>query len=220
MIKFEIDPRKTALNVFDMHNQLIRPQVFDPLAPEVPQFAKPLAHIEKALVPQVKRLIEHCRAKGIPIIYTYHAYREDGSDMGIMADLIPWVKEKKRFIRGMEGIQIFEEIKPQEGDIVIEKHRYSAFYGSDFELILRGLGKDTLIITGGLLELGLESTARDAVDLGFKLVLPSDGVAARDLPDEGSGPIPHEEVEKVVLACLAHRFAMVMTTQELISKLG
>lgn len=219
MVTFEINPRKTALNVFDMHNQLVKPQVFDPLAPEVPQIVKPLAHIEKGLVPKVKRLIEHCRSKGIPLIYTYHAYRKDGSDMGIMAELIPGVKEKRRFIRGMEGIQILEEIKPQEGDIVIEKHRYSAFYGSDLELILRGMGKDTLIITGALLELGLESTARDAVDRGFKLVLPSDGVAARDLPDAGWGPIPHEEVERVVLSSLAHRFAMVMTTEELISEL-
>lgn len=219
MVAFEINPLKSALIVFDMHNQLVKPQVFDPLATEVSQVVKALAHIEKGLVPQVKKLIEHCRSKGIPLIYTYHAYRKDGSDMGLVGEILRGVKEKRRFIRGMEGIQIYDEIKPQEGEIVIEKHRYSAFYGTDLELILRGMGKDTLIITGAVLDMGLESTARDAVDRGFKVVLPSDGVAAKDIDDEGWGPIPHEEVERVVLSSLAHRFAMVLTTEELISKL-
>jgi nicotinamidase-related amidase len=219
MVTFEINPRKTALIVFDMHNQLVKPQLFDPLAAEIPQIAKALAHIEKVLVPQVKRLIEHCRAKGIPLIYTHHAYRKDGSDMGIMAEIIRGVKEKRRFIRGMEGIQIYDEIKPREGDIVVEKHRFSAFYSTDLELILRGMGKDTLVVTGGVLDMGLESTVRDAVDRGFKVVLPRDGVAAKDISDEGWGPIGHEEVERVVLSSLAHRFVMLLTTEEIISAL-
>lgn len=219
MVTFEIDPLKTALIVFDMHNQLVKPQLFDPLAPQVPQIVKALAHIEEGLVPQVKRLIEHCRAKGIPLIYTYHAYRKDGSDMGFVGEILRGVKEKRRFIRGMEGIQIYDEIKPREGEIVIEKHRYSAFYGTDLELILRGMGKDTLIITGGVLDMGLESTVRDAVDRDFKVVLPSDGVAAKDIDDEGWGPIGHEEVERVVLSSLAHRFVMLLTTEEIISDL-
>jgi nicotinamidase-related amidase len=219
MVTFEIDPRKTALIVFDMHNQLVKPQLFDPLAAEIPQIAKALAHIEKGLVPQVKRLIEHCRAKGIPLIYTHHAYRKDGSDMGLVGEILRGVKEKRRFIRGMEGIQIYDEIKPQERDIVVEKHRYSAFYSTDLELILRGMGKDTLVVTGGVLDMGLESTVRDAVDRDFKVVLPRDGVAAKDISDEGWGPIGHEEVERVVLSSLAHRFVMLLTTEEIISAL-
>jgi nicotinamidase-related amidase len=219
MVTFEIKPLKTALIVFDMHNQLVKPQLFDPLAAETPQIAKALAHIEKGLVPQVKRLIEHCRAKGIPLIYTHHAYRKDGSDMGLVGEIIRGVKEKRRFIRGMEGIQIYDEVKPQEGDIVVEKHRYSAFYGTDLELILRGMGKDTLVVTGGVLDMGLESTVRDAVDRDFKVVLPRDGVATKDISDEGWGPIGREEVAKVVLTSLASRFARVLTVDELISEL-
>jgi nicotinamidase-related amidase len=219
MVKFDIDPQKTVLIVFDMHNQIVKPQEFDPLAAEIPQIVTALAHVEKGLVPQVKRLIAHCRSKGIPLIYTYNAYREDGSDMGLVGQIIRGVREKKRFIRGMRGIQIYAEVAPQKGDIVIEKHRYNAFYGSDLELILRGLSKDTLIITGATLDMGLESTVRDAVDRDFKVILPSDGVAAKDIEDEGWGAIPHDEVERVVLSSLAHRFAMVLTTEELVSKL-
>ncbi len=219
MVKFEIDPQKTALIVFDMHNQLVRPQDFDPIAAESPQTVKALAHIEKELIPQVKKLIAHCRSKGIPLVYTYHACREDGSDMGLVGEIIQGVKEKKRFIRGMKGIEIYGEIAPQKGDIVVEKHRYSAFYGSDLELVLRGIGKDTLVFTGAVLDLGMESTIRDAVDRDFKVVLPRDGVASKDIADQGWGPLSHDEVERVVLSSLANRFAMILTTEEVIERL-
>jgi nicotinamidase-related amidase len=215
LIAHEVNSQKTALLVFDMHNQIVKPLVYDKDSPG----AKALPHIEKGLIPRLKKLIEHCRSKGIPVIYTYHAHRKDGSDMGIVAELVPGVKERTRFIMGMKGIEIYDEIKPQEGDIVVDKRRFSAFYETDLELILRGMGVDTLIIAGAVLDLGLESTARDAVDRDFKLILPSDGVAARDLPDAGWGPIPHEEVEKVVLTSLAHRFARVLTTEELLAEL-
>jgi nicotinamidase-related amidase len=208
VINYEMDPQKTALLVFDMMNDFIKPG-----------FPREDPAIRKILVPKIKRLIEHCRSKGIPVIYAIHTYRRNGSDIGLMAVTIPGVRDGKSFIKGTEGVEVYNEIKPREEDIVIEKHRYSAFYGSDLDLILRGMGRDTLIVTGYSTNIGCETTARDATNMGYKVIFPSDGSLARDLPDMGWGPVSKEEIRKVVLSTLAHRFAMVLTIDELISNL-
>jgi nicotinamidase-related amidase len=208
MVDFEIDSRKTALLVFDMINDFIKPG-----------FPRENPAVREVLLPKLKRLIEHCRSKGIPIIYVVHTHRKNGSDMGVIADLIPGVREGKSFVRGSEGVEVCYEIKPQEHDILVEKHRYSAFRGSDLDVILRGMKLDTVIVTGHSTNIGGETTARDAVDLDYKVIFPSDGTIARDLPDMGWGPVPKEDIRKVVLSTLAYRFAMVLPIDELISKL-
>jgi nicotinamidase-related amidase len=208
MINYEIDITKTALLVYDMMNDFIKPG-----------FPREDPHVRTILVPKIKKLIEHCRSKGIPIIYAIHTYRRNGSDMGLMAITISGIKDGKSFLKGSVGVEVYDEIKPQEDDIIIEKHRYSAFFGSDLDLILRGMGKDTLIVTGYSTNIGCETTTRDATNMGYKVIFPSDGSIARGLPDMGWGPVSPEEIKKVVLSILAHRFAMVLTIDELISKL-
>lgn len=208
MIKYEIDIKKTALLVYDMMNDFIKPG-----------FPREDPEIRKILVPKIKKLIEHCRSKGVPIIYAIHTYRSNGADMGLMAITISGIKDGKSFLKGSEGVKVYDEIKPQENDIIIEKHRYSAFYGSDLDLILRGMEKDTLIVTGYSTNIGCETTTRDATNMGYKVIFPSDGSLARDLPDKGWGAVSSEEIRKVVLSILAHRFAMVLSIDELISKL-
>ncbi len=208
MVTFEIDPRKTALLVFDMINEFIKPG-FQGYTPG----------LREDLVPRLKGLIEHCRSRGIPVIYAIHCFRREGSDMGLMVELLRGLREGTRFILGTESVEVYDEIKPQEGDIVIEKHRYSAFYGTDLELILRSMGKDTLIVTGFSTNIGCETTARDATCRDIKVIFPSDGNGVRDLPDVGWGPIPGEEIRRVVLSTLASRFARVLTIDELISQL-
>jgi nicotinamidase-related amidase len=210
MIKFEINPQKTALIVFDMMNDFCKPG-----------FPREYPWIREVLVPKIKRLIEHCRSNGIPVIYSTISFRRDGIDMGIMAETVSGVKERKSFIRGTEGAQVYDEIKPQEGDIVVDKQRYSAFFGCNLDSILRGMGKDTVIVVGWQTNIGMESTVRDAVNHDYKVIYPSDGTGSRGLPDMGLGwgPISGEEVLRVSLSTLAYRFAMVLPTDELISKL-
>ncbi len=208
MVAFKIDPKKTALLVFDMINDFVKE-------------GAPSDHpeIRRDLVPRLKKLIAHCRSKSIPVIYVCHATRRDGSDIGIIAEILPKVAAGKLLIKGTEGVQVYDELKPQEGDIVIEKRRYSAFRGTDFELILRSLGKDTLIITGTTTSTGIESTAREALDMDIKVIFPSDGTYSGDIPDMGWGPVSGEEIMRVVLTVLQYRFARVLTIDELTAEL-
>ncbi len=208
MIRYKIDPPKTALLVFDMLNDFIKP-------------GAPLENVEvrEILLPRLKTLIPACRAKGITIIYTSHGHRPDGSDVGIMVERWPSVRERRALIKGTEGVKVYSEIAPQEGDVVIEKNRYSAFYGTDLEIVLKTKGIDTLIIVGAATNIGCESTARDAAIRDYKVIFASDGNIARDMPDLGWGPVPKEIVQKAVLTTLAHAFATVISLDDILAEI-
>jgi nicotinamidase-related amidase len=208
VINYEVNPEKTALLVFDMVNEFCKPG-----------FPKEDPNLRKTLVPKLKKLIECCHSKAIPVIYANHTHRRNGSDIGLMAVTVSGVKEGRSFVQGTEAVEVYDEIKPREEDIVIEKRRYSAFYGTDLDLILRGMGKDTLIVTGYSTNIGCDTTVRDANDMDYKVIFPSDGTLARDIPDVGWGPVSKEEIRKVVLSIYTRHFAMVLPIDELISKL-
>ena len=208
MVKYDIVPEKTALLVYDLQNDLVKAGALL----ENPE-------IREKLIPKLKILIDVCRSKGIPVIYARQGYRKDLSNQGIMAIIRPITSQLKALVRGTEGAEVYDEIKPQEGDIVIDKCRYSAFHGTELDLILRNKGVDTIIISGTSLQMGCGTTARDATVRDYKVIYPSDGTAAHDLRDMGWGPVPKEEVLRVELTILADGFAHVLSMDELISLL-
>jgi nicotinamidase-related amidase len=116
-------------------------------------------------------------------------------------------------------VEIYDELKPQPGDLVVAKPRYSAFYGTDLEAILRSKGIDTLIISGTVTNVCCESTTRDAFSRDDKVIFLSDGNAAGDLPDMGFGPVSAEEIQKVVLTVLAMCFAQVSSIDQVIAEI-
>ena len=74
--------------------------------------------------------------------------------------------------------EVVDELKPNEGDLIVNKRRYSSFYQTDLELILRERGIDTVIITGVMTNICVRSTAHDAFFKGFNVIVPSDCCAA------------------------------------------
>ena len=209
MPKFDIHNDKTALLVIDMQNAWLRPG--SPL--EAPN--------GRALIPDLNRLIQACREKGIPIIFTRHAHRQDGSDMGLFKDFIPEMATGSALIEGTPEVEIYGEMNHQKSDIVITKQAYSAFYGTNLDLILRTKGIDTLIIGGIITWACCESTARDARHRNYKVIFPSDGTATYDsLPDMGWGTIPAEESMRHVLTVMAFRYAEVLSIEEVLSRLS
>ena len=128
-----IDPTKTALIVVDMQNDFVAPGA--PM--ETPA--------GRTMLPNLKRAITFCRGQGIPVIYTTHAHRRDGCDMGRFADLWSPIRTRAGLVDGESGVEIYPEIAPQADELVIKKRRYSAFYGTDLEIVLRGRGVETVI---------------------------------------------------------------------------
>jgi ureidoacrylate peracid hydrolase len=202
-----IDPQRTALIVVDMENDFVAPGA--PM--ETPA--------GRAMVPTLKRAITFCREQGIRVIYTTHAHRRDGCDMGRFADLWAPIRNRTGLVDGEPGIEIYPEIAPRPDEIVVKKHRYSAFYGTDLEILLRGMGVDTVVISGVTTENCCHATARDALFRDYKVVFLSDATATFDYPDVGQGEMAAKEVHRATLVILSVSTAHVMTTDEFITRI-
>ena len=103
---------------------------------------------------------------------------------------------------------------------MIKKHRYSAFFGTDLDLILREWGIDTVIVSGTTTEACCHATARDAMFLNYRVVFLSDATATGDYPDLGYGAMSGDEVHRANLIVLAASTAHVMTVDEMIGRVS
>jgi len=206
LVRFDICPEKTALVIVDMMNALLKPG--GPM--EIPSGRK--------LIPRLNKLISACREKGILIIFTRHAHRASGHDMGLYTEFIPM---KSIVIEGTTDVDIYDEMDRQENDIIVTKRVFSAFSGTDLDHILRINGIDSVIIGGLAAHSSCEATARDARHRNYKVFFLSDGTATYDsFRDMGWGAIPGEEVTRVVLTIMALRNAEVLSVEEALKRIS
>jgi biuret amidohydrolase len=109
-------------------------------------------------VERVVRVVEACRAAGVPVVFSQEVHRRDLVDFGRELD----GDESIHCLEGDPGTELVEELRPREGDYFIAKRRYSCFFGTDFEILLRGLGVQTLLLVGGLTDVCVHYTFADA----------------------------------------------------------
>lgn len=102
-------------------------------------------------------LVLAAREAGVPVIFIQEVHRPDGVDFGRELD----GAEDVHCIEGMASTAINASVGYRSGDYHIPKRRYSAFYGTDFEILLRGLNVKTLILTGGLTDVCVHYTFVD-----------------------------------------------------------
>jgi nicotinamidase-related amidase len=95
------------------------------------------------IVPLIARLLDAARTVRVPVIYTQEVHRSGQVDCGLEAEQDP-----VHCVEGTPGMDIIAELTPQPGDHVVVKRRFSAFLDTDLEILLRGLGVDTLLVTG------------------------------------------------------------------------
>ena len=163
-----VDPARAALVVQDLQNDvMIEGGAFaDSGAPE---HAK-----EQNVVENVKRLAEACRAAGIPVIHIHYIVEEGASGLKLNAPLFEGVKETNALVRGTWGAAPAEGLEPQEGDFLVEKMRMNGWQGTKLELLLQGLDRDTVIVTGAWTNMSIEHTARTGADKGYTMIVPED----------------------------------------------
>jgi ureidoacrylate peracid hydrolase len=138
--------------------------------------------------------------------------------MGLYGTLWPPIGERLGLVDGEKGIEIYDELKPLPDEIVIKKHRYSAFYGTDLDIILRGSGIKTVIVTGVTTENCCHATARDALFHDYQVVFLSDATGTFDYPDVGQGGMSAAEVHRASLVILSVSTAHVMTVDEMMGR--
>src|SRR5436190_3661725 len=202
-----IDPKKTAMIVVDMQNDFVASGA----AMETPA--------ARAVVPKLADALKICRDARIKVIYTAHVHRRDGCDMGLFDDMHPPIANRAALVDGTPGVDIYPDLAPAPSEHVIKKHRYSGFYGTDLDIILREWGIDTVIISGTTTENCCHATARDAMFRNYCVVFLSDATATYDYPDRGFGTMPNAEIHHATIVILAASTARVMSVDEMTARI-
>ena len=119
-----------------------------------------------AIVPQTTKLVNGARKANIPVIFTCDAHVK-----GLDNELKLWGDHA---VAGTHGAEIIPELGLCDKDFVVPKRRYSGFFQTNLDLLLRELGVDTVIICGLQTHICVQHTAADAYYLGYKVILPKD----------------------------------------------
>jgi len=184
----KLDPAKAALLVVDMQEFFL-----DPSSPTYTCGAA-------AILPSVRKLLKAFRDAKRPVIFTKHVHHPDDLDSGIMAW---WWKGK--CLEGSPESEVHPSIAPRPNEKVVYKHRYSAFYNTDLETVLRCLKAEDIVIAGVMTNMCCESTARDAYYRDYRVFLPADG----------TGTI-NEVMHVASLLNLSYGFALVTTSDVIV----
>ena len=164
LVKWEFSRDRSVLMVIDMQNDF----VLDGAVMQVKE--------AKNQIPRIKTLIGKCRGLGVPVIYTIQETDEVFCPLEV-ASFPKLALEGMR--KGSSGQQIIAELTPEPEDTIIRKRRFSAFYQTDLEIILRNIRGsekpvDSIIICGTVTNICCESTARDAFFRDYKVVFGTD----------------------------------------------
>jgi gluconolactonase len=167
----QLDPKRCALIIQDLQNDvMIEGGAFaDSGAP---------AHAtSQNVVGNVADLAAACRSAGVPVIHIWYLVEDGAQGLKQNAPLFQGVKEANALVRGSWGAAPADGLEPQDGDHVVEKMRMNGFYETRLDILLRGLGAETLLITGAWTNMSIEHTARHGADAGYEVVVASDGTS-------------------------------------------
>jgi maleamate amidohydrolase len=161
-------------------------------------------------LPHIRKLIDKCHEKGIPVIYTTGTVREDGWDAGGWA----WknsrtdedVTAPKTTGFNRDGNEIMDEIAPSPQDIVIYKHKPSAFSGTPLSGFLNDLGADSLLVTGTTTSGCVRASVIDAFSNNYRVAVVEEGCFDRS------------QASHAINLCDMHaKYADVVTTEDALS---
>ncbi len=198
----KLEPKKTAVLVINMNNDLLG---WDGVA---------------ALVPRLRRLLDAARARGASVVYSRLAFAPGGADSGPMGKFWEPIACGAILTKDTQGAEICNELEPKAGDAVMIRNRYSAFFNTELDEVLRKKGIENLVICGYSTNFCCDSTARDANFRDYNTIVLEDGTVPIALNDEQGNPISAEKVQTTVLANLGRGIARVASIAEVIEALG
>jgi nicotinamidase-related amidase len=169
-----LDPRHTALVIIDMQKDFCTPGFGADLA------GRDLGPT-RSIIPALQVLLESARQAGVLVVHVgFWTLHNHLSDSG------PWLSQRRRStfssdklaMEGSPGAGFVDELAPRPGEVIIHKHRYSAFKGTDLGMILDARRIRTVVPTGVSTNVCVESTLRDAFENGYYVAVPRDGTAS------------------------------------------
>lgn len=150
----------------------------------------------RARLPNIVEARQWAKDNQIPVIFTQEVHRHQRIDFGLEISR----GDPEHCLEGTQGCLIVPSLTPESTDFVVVKRRYSGFYQTDLEIILRGLGRNTLILTGVDTNVCVYSTALEAQFRNLRTIVLSDCTAGTS-----------EEMHKAFLANIEMFLGEVMT---------
>jgi len=169
----------------------------------------------RAIIPNVRRLIDLCHELGIAVFYTQQVREASGIDLLsrrhriIPSRRLEFDEKIPSCVRGTWDAEIIEELAPTDRDHVVMKRRDSAFQDTEFELWLRSIGADTIIYTGTDTCICVENSFREGFNKGYDVIVVDDAVAST-----------WPELHQAALELVRGSFGLVLNTDQLIHLLG
>ena len=182
---------KRALLVIDVQNEYF------------PGGALPVTHPEGSLG-KITEAMDGAAEAGVPIVVIQHGTDDQGA---------------KAFVRGTRGWRLKGEVEVRKRATVIEKTLPGSFTGTNLEAWLRENGVDTIVITGYMSQMCCDTTARQAVHLGFGVEFLGDATGTLDQANS-AGRVSAEELHRAILVTQQSRFSKVLATADWVESLG
>ena len=180
-----IDAASTAVLVIDFQNEYFSGKLPIPDGP--------------AALANARRLVEHADAAGMPVFHIQHV-TPAGSPV---------------FAEQGPTVAFHGELQPAPHHTVLQKTSVSVFPTTDLDRRLKAAGIKTLVITGLMTHACVTGAARDAVPLGYSVIVAADACATRDL-DTAAGTVPHQDLHRAALAALDDTFGDILTTAQVL----
>ena len=195
----KLDPKTSAVILIDMINAVAKG------GNEPPYNVPPN---RQGVIDSFVRLVAYCRGSGTPLIYITTYRRPDNSDAPkTIADVgggggVP-------MLEGTRAVEVIDELAPRPGDYIVVKPRFSAYYGTNLEGILKDLGTETILVGGISTQRSVEGTARDAKNRDMQCVVVSDCCTAGE-----------EDVHEMTIKHVLPLLVRVRNTDEVIAALS
>jgi ureidoacrylate peracid hydrolase len=219
-----IDPAQTAVIVVDMQNDFgTKGGMFDRAGVDI-------APIQRVVEP-ISKVLESARRAGMKIVYLKMGFRPDLSDAGPTGSPNRLMSSRLRFgdamrapngtegrilIRDTWNTEIVDGLKPQLGDIILYKTRFSGFYQTELDNILKTVNARYLVVTGCTTSVCVESTVRDAMFRDYSCLLLEDCMAE---PLGNVGNSSARSNHEASLLVIQARFGWVSRSEEFIGAL-
>ncbi|GGZ24674.1 isochorismatase family protein [Streptomyces nitrosporeus] len=189
-VDWTVDPGRAVLLVHDLQNHFLS---------AYPAGEQPLT----GMLDNTARIIKACRRAGVPVVYSAQKGGQTPEERGLQLDFWgPGAADDP------EALAVPEAVAPADGDIVLTKWKYSAFVRTRLEEVLRGSGRDQLVVTGVYAHIGVLMSACDAWMRDIRAFVVADAVADFSRED-------HD----MALRYAAGRCAAVTTTDALLKEI-
>ncbi|WP_030770961.1 cysteine hydrolase [Streptomyces sp. NRRL F-2664] len=167
----DLDPASTALLTVECQNGVVGEES---ALPELARQAR-----ESGMLDRVARLVDAARWAGLQVLHAVAERRPDGLGANSNARLFRAAdKLPVRQLTGTSAVEVAAPITVAECDLVVRRlHGLSPMAGTDLDALLRNLGIRTLVVTGVSSNIAIPNTVFDAVNLGYRVVVPADAIA-------------------------------------------